>query len=286
MQNKVDISVIIPMYNAGRYIESTISSILLQKKHGLRLEILVIDDASTDDSCQVVRQINDSRINLIELDKNGGTANARNKGMEIAIGAWVQFLDSDDRLAEDLYAKFELSMKPGFNCYVFSLILEKAQSTLKQTVTEIIDKRAFGYFGSVCNKFIRRDICVPFKKEYKVEDVCFIVDMMNSADLKIALIRQAYYIYNCKNEDSKNANFDFKEYHKMYSYLYRQINRSDDDTKKYILEISIGLLFYKPMPRWRRLQIAAKTTLRLFKYLPSVYKKGIRHCIESVKISS
>ena len=286
MQDKVDISVVIPMYNAGRYIESTISSILLQNKHGLCFEILVIDDASTDDSCQVVRKINDSSIKLIELDKNGGTANARNHGLKIARGEWVQFLDSDDRLGENLYAKFELSMKPGFNCYVFSLVLEKDQSTIKQTVTEIIDKRAFGYFGSVCNKFIKRDVCVPFKKEYKVEDVCFIADMMNSADLKIALIQHAYYIYNCKNEDSKNANFDFKEYHKMYSYLYRQINGSNDYTKKYILEISIGLLFYKPMPLWRRLQIAAKTTLRLFKYLPPVYKKGIRHCIENVTISS
>lgn len=286
MQNKVDVSVVIPMYNAGRYIESTISSILQQKKHGLRLEILVIDDASTDDSCQVVRQINAPGITLIELDKNGGTANARNHGLKIASGVWVQFLDSDDRLGEDLYAKFELSTQPGFNCYVFSLILEKDQSTIKQTVTEIIDKRAFGYFGSVCNKFIKRDVCVSFKKEYKVEDVCFIVDMLNSADLKIALIPQAYYIYNCKNEDSKNANFDVREYHKMYSYLYRQINGSDDFTKKYILEISIGLLFYKPMPVWRRVQIATKTSLRLLRYLPSVAKKGIRNCIENIPISS
>jgi glycosyltransferase involved in cell wall biosynthesis len=279
MKDKIDISVIIPMYNASRYIEQAIFSILEQEEHGFNYEIIVVDDASSDSSCEVVQNIKDEKIRLIALEKNGGTAHARNTGLELAQGEWVQFVDSDDRICSDLYKKFERSKTPDANCYLFSIINEYRDCTIKQTILENKDKRSFGIFYSVCNKFIKKDLCVAFKQDFSFEDVCFIVDMMREKELNIITIPDAYYLYNRKNEHSKMANFNQKEYRKMYSYVYSQIDTSDQFTKMYILEIFVGILFARSMPFFMRLQIAAKTLLKLYRYVPAVYGNGIRNWV-------
>ena len=284
MENKIDITVIIPMYNSEKYIEKAITSIIHQEEHGLNYEIIIIDDFSNDNSCEVVKKINNDKIKLIELKKNCGTANARNTGIRIAKGEWIQFFDSDDRIGNDLYKKFELSKKPDINCYLFSLIVEYYDYNLKQKFTVIKDKRAFGHHNVIWNKFIKRDICIEFKKDYYFEDPCFIVDMMIEKDLKLSLINDAYYIYNRKNKNSKMANFNKKEYFKMYSYIYSQIDKCDDFTKMYILEMFVALLFIRNIPFLMSLYIATKTLLRLYKYLPRVYLNQNRHCVESIKI--
>src|SRR5688572_29062272 len=93
-----DISVILTMYNSERFVERAILSILQQEPHGLRIEIIVIDDGSTDGSCQVVEKLNHPSIRLIRLPANIGQALARNEGLKEAKGEWIQFLDSDDRI--------------------------------------------------------------------------------------------------------------------------------------------------------------------------------------------
>ena len=86
------------MYNSEQYIEHAIASIVNQERHGLNIEIIVVDDVSKDSSRELVRIMKDERIRLIELEKNGGTANARNTGIRLARGQWIQFMDSDDRI--------------------------------------------------------------------------------------------------------------------------------------------------------------------------------------------
>src|SRR6187551_1186682 len=148
-----DVSVIITMYNSESFVEHAIQSVLQQEPHGLNIEIIVVDDGSTDASCQVVENINNPVIRLIPQPVNRGQALARNEGLKAAKGQWIQFLDSDDRLGHDLYDKFEKALQPDINCYLFSFIRESTTETLQQTITTIKDKRAFGHFGgSACNK--------------------------------------------------------------------------------------------------------------------------------------
>ncbi len=88
------VSVIIPVHNSEKYILECLNSVINQTYKNL--EIIVIDDKSTDNSINIIKSIKDKRIKLIELEKNSGAAIARNKGIEISTGDYICFLDSDD----------------------------------------------------------------------------------------------------------------------------------------------------------------------------------------------
>lgn len=94
------VSIITPCYNAATYIQTTIKSI--QQQTLTDWELLIIDDGSTDNSADIVRQAaqTDNRIKLIQK-ANGGTASARKLGLEHAQGEYIQFLDADDLIDAD-----------------------------------------------------------------------------------------------------------------------------------------------------------------------------------------
>ena len=95
------ISIIIPVYNAEKYLECCIASV--QAQTFADFEALFIDDRSTDSSREIVRayQSSDNRIRLIELEKNVGSGIARNIGIENARGEYLSFMDADDAVSPD-----------------------------------------------------------------------------------------------------------------------------------------------------------------------------------------
>ena len=91
------VSVIIPMYNSQRYIKSCVTSVLNQTLRNL--EIICVDDCSTDDTFKIVSEIaqKDGRVRVCKLPKNsGGASEPRNVGMRMSRGKYIAFLDSDD----------------------------------------------------------------------------------------------------------------------------------------------------------------------------------------------
>jgi glycosyltransferase involved in cell wall biosynthesis len=100
------VSVIIPAHNAARFVTETIESVLHQTYRDL--EVIVVDDGSTDETVQVLRAFKD-RI-VLRSQPNGGVARARNAGARIATGEWLAFLDADDLwLPEKLERQLELA---------------------------------------------------------------------------------------------------------------------------------------------------------------------------------
>lgn len=88
------VSVIIPVHNSEKYIEECINSVINQTYKNL--EIIVVDDNSSDNSLNIIKNIKDSRIKILKLPTNSGVAIARNKGIESATGKYICFIDSDD----------------------------------------------------------------------------------------------------------------------------------------------------------------------------------------------
>ena len=100
MGMKVNISVIIPVYNAGRTLIRAVDSILMQEYESM--EVVLVDDGSTDDSAVLCDELasQEPRVRVIHKE-NGGVSSARNAGLEVAEGEYVMFLDADDVIRPD-----------------------------------------------------------------------------------------------------------------------------------------------------------------------------------------
>lgn len=89
-----EVSIITPVFNSSKFLEETIASVLNQTFTDW--EWMITDDKSTDNSVEIIQKINDSRIQLILSDKNGGAGHARNLSLKQASGRFITFLDADD----------------------------------------------------------------------------------------------------------------------------------------------------------------------------------------------
>lgn len=99
--NNIQVSVIIPVYNVEQYLRQCLDSVINQTYKDI--EIIVINDCSPDNSLQIIEEYKqkDSRIRLINLEKNGGLANARNVGIKNSNGKYITFIDSDDWISDN-----------------------------------------------------------------------------------------------------------------------------------------------------------------------------------------
>ena len=104
------VSVIVPVYNVEKYVGDCIESLIRQSYKNI--EIILVDDGSTDSSGQLcdVYATKDIRIKVIHKE-NGGLSDARNAGIDSAVGVYYSFVDGDDFLAKDAILKMIFGMK-------------------------------------------------------------------------------------------------------------------------------------------------------------------------------
>lgn len=137
------VSIIVPVHNSERFITETIKSVLAQTYKNW--ELILVNDCSTDNSMEVIKKFLSDKVRVINLEKNGGAAKARNRGIIEAKGEFICFLDADDLWRED---KLEKQVK---------FMIEK-DSTFSFTGYEFADKD-----GMPNRKIVR----VPEKISYK-----------------------------------------------------------------------------------------------------------------------
>ncbi len=125
------VSIIIPVYNATAYVSACLESLLAQRYQNL--EIICVNDGSTDDSAKILQNLSnvDSRITLLS-QSNQGPSCARNTGLSIASGEYVYFLDSDDKLDKTMVER----------CVA---ILEKSQADIVAFDIQTVDETGRGF---------------------------------------------------------------------------------------------------------------------------------------------
>ena len=158
------ISVIIPSYNSQETISETLDSLLSQTHECW--EAIIIDGASSDDTASIIQTytLRDSRFSLIQLEENMGVSAARNKGLELSAGTYLNFLDSDDYLYPDTFSLMLKHMEQQNDCsgvYGNHQLLF-VDGSKKQVQAE---KEADITFDSLClgNKFYS-NFAILFKK--------------------------------------------------------------------------------------------------------------------------
>ncbi len=110
------VSIIMPSWNTAEYISETIESVMTQS-YG-NWELIIVDDASSDNTMEILRGIEDDRIRIFSNKNNSGAAVSRNKALREAQGEWIAFLDSDDIWMPDKLEK-QISFMEA-NGYKFS----------------------------------------------------------------------------------------------------------------------------------------------------------------------
>lgn len=134
------ISVIIPTYNRGDLIKRTINSVLEQTY--TNFELLIVDDASTDNTAELIKSIDDTRIRYLRLDENTKGTRPRNLGIEESTGEFIAFLDSDDEwLSDKLEKQVEFMLNSNINnnnvlCFT-GIIIKNGDSQYKRFNREL-----------------------------------------------------------------------------------------------------------------------------------------------------
>ncbi len=207
------VSVIIPIYNVERYITQCVDSILMSSyKH---LEIIAVDDGSTDKSGEIVKGIacRDKRVKYI-YQKNTGVSGARNHGMSVARGEYLVFIDADDyidslyleRMVDSFTDNCVDAVFGGYKCIDGQSVLPS-----KQFTNMIVDRQGAinccvdgSYELVIWNKMFRRKYCDinQFNPNYIVgEDALWLIQTIQTLE-RIALIDYCGYYYRTNREGS------------------------------------------------------------------------------------
>lgn len=237
--NEELISVVVPVYNTSKYLDRCITSIVNQSY--VKLEIILVNDGSTDDSLEICRKWKEKDSRVVVIDKeNGGLVSARISGIEAATGKYIGFVDSDDYIDMIMYEKlYEVKKKSNSdfvycglkNCYetingiritddnlpqisgVFD-IEDNGISFLKEHIFTLEDSNRT-YTGGVClgiysKAFIKKAYeNVPINCSQGEDLICQIWMIINSR--KICILNEVYYYY-CIRNNSISHNKNYKKY--------------------------------------------------------------------------
>ena len=118
------VSIVVPLYNGEKYIASTLKTLVGQTYQDI--EIIVVNDASTDDSLSAAESValRDDRVRILSLAKNAGTLAARKAGIIASTGDYVMLIDQDDELVDDaVFNLVEFAEKVDFDIYHFTAVV-------------------------------------------------------------------------------------------------------------------------------------------------------------------
>lgn len=207
------ISVIIPVYNTKQYLAGCIDSLLAQTYSDF--EILLIDDGSSDGAGILCDEyaIRDSRIKVVHIP-NGGVTAARKIGIEMAIGEWVTFVDSDDDVPYDAFENYARQFTADTDIIIGQVNANKADVFAKYAIKDYREGLLNGNIRvDACGKMIRRSIFTPsvldIPREIRVgEDMLMHIRLSFLTEKDVYVLPYPNHTYNyCEHEEQCSKTF-------------------------------------------------------------------------------
>ena len=211
------LSIIVPVYNSGAYLEECLNSLVLQDI--VDFEVIIVDDNSSDNSLDIIKkycELLPDVFKYIHLDENKGVSVARNIGLKYASGEYIGFVDSDDFVHRYMYGDMLALTKM---CKSLKVVSTGVQRVLEKDSSKSFIEREYGNIspkmidvsknpGFLCyeslacwNKIYRRDLFdeEPFIPSVKWEDIAFVYPTILKASL-IGFIPSKYYFYRSNSK--------------------------------------------------------------------------------------
>ncbi len=196
------ISVIVPIYNAEKYLSKCIESLIHQSYRAL--QIILVDDGSMDNSLVIAQgyAAQDTRIEIYS-QPNKGQSVARNNGLEHATGEYVSFVDADDSLDQDFYKLLQQHIA-NLDCVQIGY----RRVTVEGNIIEEKCPRHFYQFTSPCMRLYRREVLtrnrLAFPEGMIYEDVIFSLDFWATRPTYVCLHYMGYnYTFNPHSTTAK-----------------------------------------------------------------------------------
>lgn len=272
------ITVIIPCYNVEKYIEKCINSI--ENQIYKNIEIIVVDDCSTDNTMNILRKMKEeySNLQVYQNDKNKGAAYSRNFAIKKAKGEYIGFIDADDYIGENYYEELlkkaeeddadivvtdiEIVYEDG----VQNPILSKA-CVGKVNKFNIINN---GLAASPCNKIFKKELIkkFPFLEGKINEDVASVLPAIINSK-KVAYVDKIKYYYLQRNNSTQNEEVTLKRLEMFDSIdtCFKRI-QNDKEYKEYkesILYYQVVLLYMVVIPKQKNYKKRQKLLERFMK---------------------
>ncbi len=238
MEEKIKVSVIIPVYNVEEYIEKCLDSVVNQTLK--EIEIIVVNDGTKDNSMKKIEKyFSDSRIKIINK-QNGGLSSARNAGLEIAKGEYISFIDSDDfieeKMLEELYNESENADIVFSNNLNYNMLDNKFSKEEREFFFDkMINKGSYICMYSsavVWNKIYKRDFLeknnLRFIEGIIHEDDIFTIKSHFLAE-KVKYVKKFHYYYRINRKDSIMNNKVKNKHLENYKVIYEQLKEFYDN---------------------------------------------------------
>lgn len=288
---EIKISVIVPVYNCEKYLERCLESIVFQTLHDI--EIIIINDGSSDNSGKVAEKfLPDKRVIYIKQENKGQGA-ARNKGLTLAKGKYVSFIDSDDYIDNDFLEKlYKAAVKNDADITAASIIRKyetfEKWRVLYERHSVITDKNKmfeavkYPEQSYVWNKIYKRSFLVEnmfqFQEGVFYEDIYALLNLLLGAK-KLVVVPDTnyYYMVNDKTSTVKSKKTPKKEtdrYNNQKMSIKKiiengiKINRSEYFIKKHEYSF-LGL----PILKVKENILHKKELFLLFNIIPFLYIK-------------
>ena len=255
---KPKVSIIVALYNKEKNIEKCLKSLINQSLK--EIEIIVVDDCSTDNSLNICTSFDDKRIITISNKKNMGIGYTRNLGIKKAQGEYIAFVDADDYVEKEMYERY------------YNYCVNNQIDLLNTNYNKVIDNKKVLFnvpefnptninnnlniinlinYGP-CNKLFKRELIIDnniyFDEKNKFEDMIFIAKSIRSAN-NIGYLKDAYYNYVIHDSSETTTiderTFDIFDVMKQVDDVYINFKNTDELVYLNIVEITRYMLKQK-----------------------------------------
>ena len=305
------ISVIVPVYNVEKYIRKCLESLVKQTLK--EIEIIIVDDGSTDNSVQIINEYMQNNENIKYYKKeNGGLSDARNYGMQFATGKYIAFLDSDDYIDVTTYEKmYEKAKKEDSDIVECNFYWNYGRKN-KKDIGEIYDNRKQMIEKDrvvAWNKLYKKELLektkLKFPKGLRYEDVEFFYKLVPNIQT-VSFVKEPliYYVQRKKSiiniQNEKNADIFtvlnnvikyykekhiYNDYKEELEYTYTRIllcssfkriaKIKNKDTRKELLN-QTWIQLNENFPNWKQNKILNKNLTNKKRYMLSVNRFTFR----------
>lgn len=222
----IKISVIIPVYNVEPYLKRCLDSVCNQTLENI--EIICIDDCSTDNSAKILQEYVTKYQNLkaVYLPQNQGVSGARNIGLNLAQGEYVAFVDSDDEIDLNFYEKLYAKAKETNADLVKGQAIEINYSGKKNVIKQIQEGSKWNFLSYWVLAIYKREIItknnLSFSSDYLIgEDLLFLNKFLIAAR-NLYLVNDVYYYYY-RRENSSDSKILCEEKIKSALNIFEKI---------------------------------------------------------------